>query len=133
MLNPEREAAIKFYNNIGTQLLTAAGGGVIDVVMGDTNQPSEIFSPSVISKGLAGDFRDGHASGAITATDTWSPGGVVHHGTNSVNNQKFDVAVYNKSTVAKLSVRYITQLSVISHKAAAYTDHMGLLVKVEKK
>ena len=129
----KREAAIKFYNNIGTQLLTATGGGVIDVVMGDTNQASEVFSPSVISLGLAGDFKDGHASGSVTATDTWSPVGVSHRGTNSVNTKKFDVAVYNTVTVSKMSVRYISQLSVVLRQSAAYTDHMGLLVKVEKK
>jgi hypothetical protein len=132
-LATKKDEAVKFYNTIRSKLLVTDGGGVIDVVMGDTNQPSEMFSPGVISKGLAGDFKDGHGSGTITASDTWSQGGVTHKGTNSVDNKKFDVAVYNTATVAKISVRYITQLSFSGGKAAAYTDHMGILVKVEKK
>jgi len=132
-LATKKADAIKFYNTIRSKLLTSDGGGVIDVVMGDTNQPTAMFSPGVISQGLYGDFRDGHGPGEITASDTWSPNKLTHQGTNSVDNKKFDVAVYNTSTVAKISVRYITQFSSSSGKAAAYTDHMGLLVKVEKK
>lgn len=132
-LATKRDEAVKFYNAIRTRLLTTEGGGVIDLVMGDTNQPSAMFSPAVISKGLQTDFRDGHTEDDITASDTWSARRVAHQGTNSVNNKKFDVAVYNPSTVAGVSVRYISQLSATGAKAAAYTDHMGLLVKVEKR
>ena len=129
----ERPKAIKFYNDIGTALLTASGGGVIDVVMGDTNQSSPVFSPEVISAGLGGSFKDGHGTGLISGSDTWSDNKVVHKGTNSVNDKKFDVAVYNTTTVATISVCYLTQFSIAARQAAAYTDHMGLLVKVTKK
>jgi hypothetical protein len=132
-LAAKRDQAIVFYKNIKNKVLNANGGGVIDVVMGDTNQPSENFSPDVISKGLDQTFKDAHSSGSITASDTWAKDGVTHKGTNSVDTKKFDVAVYNTSTVAKIKVKYFTQFSFASKKAAAYTDHMGMMVKVEKK
>ena len=92
-----------------------------------------MFSPEVISLGLNGSFKDGHAGSGITVSDTWSRQAVLHAGTNSANTKKFDVAVYNAATVESISVHYISQLAAVAQQAAAYTDHMGLLVKVDKK
>lgn len=126
--------ATRFYNTIKTRLLTATGGGVVDVVMGDTNQASEHFSPEVISRGMDLTFADADTKRAHTApVDTWShKGDVGHRGTNSVNNKKFDVVVYNTGTVKHIDINYFTQLSFTSNQAAAYTDHMGVMIKVSK-
>lgn len=132
-LAAKRDQAISFYKNIKNKVLTATGGGVIDVIMGDTNQPSDTFSPDVISKGLDQTFLDAHTADHISPTDTWAKDGVKHKGTNSVDTKKFDVAMYNTATVKNINVKYFTQFSFASEKAAAYTDHMGILVKVEKK
>lgn len=125
----------QFYQKIQTTLLTTQGGGVIDLVMGDTNQSRAEFSPEVISKGLGQAFRDADSDKAYTnPADSWvGSGAVIHKGTNSANNKKFDVAVYNTSTVKSIEVKYFTQFSFTANRAAAYTDHMGILVKVEKK
>jgi hypothetical protein len=132
-LATKREQAITFYKKIKNAVLQSPHGGVIDLVMGDTNQSSESFSPEVISKGLDLTFLDAHTSGHILPTDTWAEKPVLHSGTNSADSKKFDVAVYNTATVKSIKVKYFTQLSFASEKAAAYTDHMGILVKVEKK
>jgi len=126
-------AATKFYKDIKNTLLTTSGGGIVDVFIGDTNQPRETFSPEVITSGMDQTFRDAHSTGsAINPADTWAQGGVDHRGTNSANSKKFDVAVYNTSTVTKIEVKYFSQFSFTSDQAAAYTDHMGVLVKVDK-
>jgi hypothetical protein len=124
--------AKKFYTEIKNTVLSniAAGGGVIDLVMGDTNQPHALFSPTNISAGLGGKFSDGHSStGPITPVDTYE---AKFKGTNSVDTKKFDVAIYNTATVEKIEVRYFSQLSHVAKSAAAYTDHMGILVRVKK-
>lgn len=121
-----------FYREIKNTVLSsiASGGGVIDLVMGDTNQPHALFSPTNISAGLDGKFSDGHSSNAkISPVDTHD---VKFKGTNSVDTKKFDVAIYNTATVEKIDVRYFSQLSHIAKSAAAYTDHMGILVNVKK-
>ena len=123
----------RFIKKIKNAVLQAPNGGVIDLVMGDTNQSSESFSPDVISKGFDLTFLDAHTSGHISPTDTWAEKPVLHSGTNSAHSKKFDVAVYNSATVKSIKVKYFTQLSFASGKAAAYTDHMGIMVKVEKK
>ena len=125
--------AVKFYKDIKNTLLNTSGGGIVDVFIGDTNQPRESFSPEVITSGMDQTFRDAHSAGsAIKPADTWAKGGVNHKGTNSANSKKFDVAVYNTSTVTKIDVKYFSQFSFTSDQAAAYTDHMGVLVKVDK-
>ncbi|MDK2779251.1 MAG: hypothetical protein KYX62_16475 [Pseudomonadota bacterium] len=124
----------KFYQDIKNVLLQAQNGGVADVVMGDTNQSRDSFSAEVISAGTGWDFLDGHASGReITTPDTFSPQALSHGGTNSADSKKYDVALYNTDTVKNLTVEYISRLSFLPQSSAAYTDHMGLLVKVEKK
>ncbi len=121
--------AITFYSQIKTKVLHA-GGGVIDLVMGDTNQPSALFSPTNISKGFDGTFSDGHSSSkGISPVDTHS---VIFKGTNSVETKKFDVAIYNTATVKGIEVKYFSQFSHLLRSATAYTDHMGVLVKVDK-
>lgn len=125
--------AQKFYTEIKNAVLSnvAAGGGIIDLVMGDTNQPHALFSPTNISAGLGGKFSDGHSSpGAITPVDTYD---AKFKGTNSVDTKKFDVAIYNTATVEKIDVRYFSQFSHVAKSAAAYTDHMGVLVRVKKR
>lgn len=132
-LATKREQAISFYKKIKNAVLQSPHGGVVDLVMGDTNQSSDSFSPDVISKGFDLTFLDGHTSGHIQPTDTWAEKPVLHSGTNSADTKKFDVAVYNAATVKSIKVKYFTQLSFAEKKAAAYTDHMGILVRVEKK
>jgi hypothetical protein len=131
-LAANKDEATTFYKNIKNTLLNTANGGVVDVVIGDTNQPRATFSPEVISSGMDQTFVDAH-SGAISPADTWAEKPVVHKGTNSANSKKFDVAVYNTSTVKKIEVKYISQFSFTAKTAVAYTDHMGVLVKVDKK
>ena len=131
-LAANKDAATTFYKNIKNTLLNIPSGGVVDVVIGDTNQPRETFSPEVISSGMDQTFVDAH-SGGIALSDTWAEKPVIHKGTNSANSKKFDVAVYNTSTVKKIAVKYISQFSFAAKSAVAYTDHMGVLVKVEKK
>lgn len=129
-----KAGATKFYKDIKNTLLTTSGGGIVDVFIGDTNQPRASFSPEVISTGMDQTYRDAHSSGSsINPTDTWSKSGVTHKGTNSANSKKFDVAVYNTSTVRNIEVKYFSQFSFTTDQAAAYTDHMGVLVKVDKK
>ncbi len=121
-----------FYQGIKNAVLTStnSGGGVIDLVMGDTNQPHALFSPTNISAGLDGKFSDGHSANTnIRPVDTHE---VAFKGTNSVETKKFDVAIYNTATVEKIEVRYFSQLSHVGKSAAAYTDHMGVLVRVKK-
>lgn len=131
----KQKEMILFYQNIKTTLLNTRGGGVVDLVMGDTNQSSAGFTPQVISKGMGLPFRDADTNqGFKRPVDTWTPGNdTLHKGTNAANNKKYDVAVYNTDTVKKIDVKYFTQFSVVSQKAAAYTDHMGVVVNVEKK
>lgn len=124
--------AKKFYTEIKNTVLSSVGtgGGVIDLVMGDINQPHALFSPTNISAGLGGKFSDGHASTTpIAPVDTYK---AKFKGTNSVDTKKFDVAIYNTATVEKIEVRYFSQLSHVAKSAAAYTDHMGILVRVKK-
>lgn len=119
-----------FYQDIKNTVLTSTGGGIIDLVVGDTNQPNALFSPINISAGLDGKFSDGHPSkNNISPVDTYD---VKFKGTNSVDTKKFDVAIYNTATVEKIDVRYFSQLSHVAKSAAAYTDHMGVLVRVKK-
>ncbi len=132
-LAADKSKAITFYQTIKNKVLNnvTGGGGVIDLIMGDTNQPHALFSPENISSGMDGQFRDAHSANApIIPADTYA---VSFKGTNSVDNKKFDVAIYNTATVKKVDVRYISQLSSMGGLAAAYTDHMGVMVKVDKK
>lgn len=132
-LAANQSEAARFYKGIKNKLLTSCGS-TPDLIIGDTNQPRENFSPQVISDGMDEPFLDAHSAGsAIVPADTWAPNGVTHQGTNSANSKKFDVAIYNPSTVASIQVTYFTQFSATSGQAAAYTDHMGVLVKVEKR
>jgi hypothetical protein len=131
-LAANKNEATKFYKNIKNILLNTPTGGVVDVVIGDTNQPRETFSPEVITSGMDQTFVDAH-SGDISPGDTWAQKPVVHKGTNSANSKKFDVAVYSTSTVKKIEVKYISQFSFTAKSAVAYTDHMGVMVKVDKK
>ncbi|RDH80692.1 MAG: hypothetical protein DIZ80_16835 [endosymbiont of Galathealinum brachiosum] len=130
----KKSAASRFYKDIKNTLLNTSGGGVVDVFIGDTNQPRDTFSPEVITSGMDQTYRDAHsASSTINPADTWARDGVNHKGTNSANSKKFDVAVYNISTIRKIEVKYFSQFSFTTDQAAAYTDHMGVMVKLEKK
>ncbi len=127
-------AATKFYQDINSTLINTINGGIVDVFIGDTNQPRESFSPEVISAGMSKTYRDAHSAGSsINPADTWAKGGASHKGTNSANTKKFDVAVYNTATIKSIEVKYFSQLSFTSDQAVAYTDHMGVLVKVDKR
>lgn len=123
-----------FYQTIRSKALQTCGP--VDVIIGDTNQPSQKFSPAAITLGMGKAFVDAHSEELIPV-DTYSEGtNNIHKGTNSANNKKFDVAIYNTESVKNISVEYCSQLSFSSERSSqstAYTDHMGLLVKIEKK
>lgn len=130
-LAADEAKATMFYKEIKNRVLTdiQSGGGVVDLIMGDTNQPNALFSPRVISAGMDGAFSDAHTTD-IKPVDTHL---VKFKGTNSVDTKKFDVAIYNTATIKTIDVRYFSQFSHVGRSAAAYTDHMGILVKIEKK
>ncbi|WP_444919849.1 hypothetical protein ACJJID_13010 [Microbulbifer sp. CnH-101-G] len=124
--------ATLFYQNINKFLLQQGHGG-IDLVMGDTNQGSNSFTPSVISRATNNIFRDAHPATEVTPSDSYQRS---FSGTNSTASQKYDVAVYNTATIKIVNVDYLSQSTVVSingaNKAAAVTDHMGIFIDVAK-
>lgn len=126
------DKAARFYQDINQQLV-ASGKGAIDLVMGDTNQSSDGFTPKAVSKAVGALFANAHQGGAVEPMDSY---GKSFGGTNSNAQQMYDVAVYNTATIRLSKVAYLSQGSTVGHggtnKAAAITDHMGLAVEVTK-
>ncbi len=124
-----REGLIGFYRNISNTILQN-GGGVIDVIMGDTNQKSDTWTPDIVSAATNLTFRNAHNNRNIQPIDTheFSAGG-----TNANATMMYDVAVYNTQTVTMAQMCYWSQLAPIGDggRVAAVTDHMGLAIKVE--
>jgi hypothetical protein len=107
----------------------AKKGHSIDLIMGDTNQGSDKFTPNVVSAALGGSFRDAHAGSSISPGDFFNK---TVSGTNSNATKKYDVVVYNTATIKSIEVQYISQFSPSGYNAYAITDHMGVVVKVSK-
>ncbi|GAB2899388.1 hypothetical protein ACCI51_16090 [Microbulbifer echini] len=127
----EGEATL-FYQNINNFLLQQGHGG-IDLVMGDTNQGSTRFTPTVLSQATGNDFLDAHSGNEVTPSDAYQRS---FSGTNSTASKKYDVAVYNTATIKTINVDYISQSTAVSvngtNMAAAVTDHMGIFIDITK-
>lgn len=119
---------VKFYKDIADTILKN-GGGIIDVVMGDTNQSSGGVTPNVVSQGTNQTFKNAH-EGDISPIDGYN---VSVAGTNSKGTKMYDVAVYNANTVKLKKICYWSQLTPFGDggQVAAVTDHMGLAIEVE--
>ncbi|TFW16809.1 hypothetical protein [Duganella callida] len=119
---------VTFYKGIADTIIQN-GGGVIDLIMGDTNQSSGGVTPSVVSKATSLDFKSAH-TGSISPIDGYK---VSVGGTNSKGDKMYDVAVYNAATVRMKKICYWSQLAPVADGSAvaAVTDHMGLAVDIE--
>lgn len=124
----DESAAETFYKNINNEVLSK-GKGPIDIIMGDTNQPNDAFTPRVVTSALGNAFSDAHPAKSINPADSYK---VSFSGTNSTATKKYDVAVYNKASIQKIQAIYISQFSSIGSSVAAVTDHMGICVYLEK-
>lgn len=124
--------AIAFYQDIQTKVLHK-GVGMIDIILGDTNQSNNQFTEQVVSKALGTPFADAHRGNMIEPADAYQRS---FGGTNSTATKKYDVAVYNTATVKVQKLIYLSQATPTQHnggsRAAAITDHMGIGVKLEK-
>ncbi|MBU6955703.1 MULTISPECIES: hypothetical protein [unclassified Hahella] len=125
------DAAKVFYGAIRNQLLQS-NAGVIDIIMGDTNQGSNDFTHTVVSEALGQTFADAHTGSSIQPFDAHNR---EFQGTNSTGTKKYDVAVYNTQSVRVNRLIYLSQFAPTSHQsweAVAITDHMGIGVEVER-
>ncbi|MCO1333849.1 hypothetical protein MO867_05800 [Microbulbifer sp. OS29] len=124
--------AIAFYRSINNQLIQS-GNGPIDLVMGDTNQSSPSFTPSVLSNATGSTFSDAHTGTSINPSDSYQRS---FSGTNSTASKKYDMAAYNTGTISVIKVDYLSQSTPVSvngtSMAAAITDHMGIFIDVTK-
>jgi len=123
-----KSACQRFYTDIQNTLLQA-GAGAIDLIMGDTNQSSPGFTHTVVSAALNTTFVDAHPASDIQPFDTLATS---FGGTNATGTKKYDVAVYNTSTVTVKGIIYLSQFVSTESGAAAMTDHMGIGVHMEK-
>lgn len=127
-----KSSAHNFYRGIAYSLFQL--NKRIDVIMGDTNQPSEHFTATVVSSALSPSFAYATPTGAISPSDMFD---VQMNGTNSTASKKYDVAIYNTQTVNVGKAIYLSQCTPTSHQnssfSAAVTDHMGIGLKVTKK
>lgn len=119
---------VAYYKGIADTILNN-GGGIIDLVMGDTNQSSGGVTPNVVSKATNLDFKRAH-TGNISPIDGYN---ISVGGTNAKGDKMYDVAVYNAATVKMKKVCYWSQLAPFGNgsSVAAVTDHMGLAVEIE--
>ncbi|WP_444944317.1 hypothetical protein ACJJIK_04260 [Microbulbifer sp. ZKSA006] len=124
--------ATNFYRSINNHLIQG-GHGPIDLVMGDTNQGTNSFTASILSKATDTTFSDAHSGTSIQPSDSY---GRSFSGTNSTATKKYDVAVYNTKTVKVAKVDYLSQSTPVSingaNMSAAITDHMGIFINVTK-
>ena len=123
----------KFYSDIHTRVLQSEGGGVIDVIMGDTNQPNPGYTQNVASDALGQSFAEFHQGKEIQPEDAYQRS---FGGTNSNARKKYDVAVYNTATVRIENLIYLSQCVDVAEgsgsAAAAITDHMGIGIKIAR-
>lgn len=123
-------AATDFYRKIKTNLLQLKGGGVIDVIMGDTNQPRSGFTQQVLNAGTGQSFADAYSNSSVTPFDSYNRS---FGGTNSVADKMYDIALYNTATVSLKRTVYLSQCTPWEEQAIAVTDHMGIAVEVTKR
>ncbi|HWW68487.1 MAG TPA: hypothetical protein VN089_00950 [Duganella sp.] len=128
VIETTEDRLVKFYKDIADTILKN-GGGVIDIVMGDTNQSSGGVTPNVVSQATNQTFKNAH-EGDISPIDGYN---VSVGGTNSKGNKMYDVAVYNANKVKLKKICYWSQLTPFGDggQVAAVTDHMGLAIEVE--
>ncbi|WP_445355806.1 hypothetical protein ACJJI5_06110 [Microbulbifer sp. EKSA008] len=124
--------AISFYRFINNQVIHG-GYGTIDLVMGDTNQGTDSFTEDVLSRATGSTFSDAHSSASIQPSDSYERS---FSGTNSTASKKYDVAIYNTSTIRVNQVGYLSQSTPVAvndaSMSAAVTDHMGIFISVTK-
>ena len=125
----DENLAASFYDRIKNSLLQVQGGGVIDVVMGDTNQPRNGFTERVLKAVLGQNFADAHPDTNIVPLDSYKRS---FGGTNSTAEKKYDIAVYNTETVFLNQMVYLSQCAPEGREAVAVTDHMGVAIEVKK-
>lgn len=116
----------QFYLNIAHTL--GAKAKYIDLIIGDTNQPSFNFSAEVLNLAFGTDaYKNASSQSGITKSDNWN---VEEKGTNSTGTKMYDVAVY-RSDINELTAGpiYISQ----SSGAVTVTDHCGLAVTIKRK
>jgi hypothetical protein len=118
--------AQQFYRNIAHAL--GEKGKVIDLFIGDTNQPSFGFSAQALNMAFGTDaYVNASGKSGITKFDNWN---VQEGGTNSVGTKMYDIAVYRSDMVDLLAgPAYISQSSA----AVTVTDHCGLALRIERK
>lgn len=101
----------------------------IHLVVGDTNQKVMDRTLEAVKAKLSGDWHQ-PVGQTIEPTDTY---GISRQGTNSTGTQIYDIAVYNANLVT-IELNYVSQLSTEDcSKTNAFTDHMGMIIKVTKK
>lgn len=125
----DESKAANFYGRIRSSLLQAQDGGIIDVIMGDTNQTRNGFTERVLKAALGQDFADAHPDTNIVPLDSYKRS---FGGTNSTAKKKYDLAVYNTETVALSRMVYLSQCAPESREAVAVTDHMGVAIEIKK-
>lgn len=125
----DEDKAASFYDRIRNSLLQAPGSGVIDVIMGDTNQPANGFTERVLKAALGLNFADAHPDTNIMPLDSYKRS---FGGTNSTAEKKYDIAVYNTETVSLKRMVYLSQCAPQGREAVAVTDHMGIAIEVGK-
>lgn len=125
------DSLMSYYQKINSVVIQV-GLGPIDVVMGDTNQPTNDFTARVLSRALGIKFSDAHAGGSINPFDSHQRS---FDGTNSTATKKYDVAVYNTTSLKLAEVVYLSQSTPVTgggRYSAAVTDHMGIGLRIEK-
>jgi hypothetical protein len=118
----------QFYQGISNDV-TGKTSGVIDLVMGDTNQSSSGVTPRVLSKVVGVKFEDAHDGHAIEIANAHNK---TVFGTNAKGTKKYDVAVYNTQTLKVSEPSYCAPFVRFGQNAAAITDHMGLSVEAKR-
>lgn len=121
---------VMFYRGIHNTLRNKLA--TVDVIMGDTNQKSHTVTPEAVSWATNMKFENARAPGRFFPIDTYE---IDTGGTNSMQDQPYDVVVYNPSRVTVGKVRYFTQQAPFdsggTRGVASVTDHMGMAVEVK--
>lgn len=116
----------QFYRDIAESI--KGHGGVIHLVIGDTNQGSAGFTADVLNTAFSTKaYKNASSTGQIEKIDNHN---VTERGTNSTGSKMYDVCVYRSDLVRLLAGPfYLSQ----STGAVTVTDHCGLGVQVELK